>query len=54
MTLNSLHPYPTDLSLERAHEAPQEDDQEIVVALERYLRRASLAQVHPLPRWVMW
>lgn len=54
MTLNSFHPYPAELSLERPHEGPQEDDQEIIIALERYLRRASMAQAHALPRWVMW
>lgn len=54
MTLNPLHNNPTDSILELRGEAHQEDEQEIVAALERYLRRASLAQAHPLPRWVMW
>ncbi|MBN9413364.1 MAG: hypothetical protein J0H12_05530 [Candidatus Paracaedimonas acanthamoebae] len=31
-----------------------EEEQEIVEALERYLSRRSLVQPHPLLQWVMW
>ncbi len=43
-----------DSAFEIKQDTQTEDEQFIIEALERYLRRASLTRAHPLPRWVMW
>jgi ABC-type transporter MlaC component len=54
MTIDTTEMQKLTLNSEGASEASQEDEQALIEALERYLRQASLARAHSLPRWVMW
>ena len=51
--INSNHlPFKADLTIENSPDP--DNDQAFIEALERYLRRSSLARACPFPRWVRW
>lgn len=54
MTRETKNIHQLGLEVDLTPESSQEDEQAIIEALEGYLRRTSLAQAHPLPRWVRW
>ncbi|MBN9413434.1 MAG: hypothetical protein J0H12_05885 [Candidatus Paracaedimonas acanthamoebae] len=54
MTLETKNIHQLGLEAGLTQEPSYEDEQAIIDALEGYLRRTSLAQAHPLPRWVRW
>lgn len=51
-TNSNLLTLESNLTLENPPDS--NNDQIIIDALERYLRRSSLARASPFPRWVRW